>query len=76
MKYHDKKDAVFEIIETLMGLKFKPLKPIALRKAKTVYNFGLSGCNWVNDFSHSDTSTVLSLPQYSQRHIQSMCHSQ
>ena len=24
------------------------LNPIALRKAKTVYNFGLSGYNWVD----------------------------
>ena len=36
------------------------LNPIALRKAKIVYNFGLSECNRVNLFSCIDTSLQLS----------------
>ena len=37
-----------------------PFNPIAPRKAKIVYNFGLSECNRVKDYGYIHVSTALS----------------
>ena len=48
---HDSQISQLLISRTLVSLSLSYINPITLRKAKTVYNFGLSECNRVKECS-------------------------